>query len=77
MTATNDQCLAVSALLVDCKKALPLLHLSHQDILCEDMMKHMEKVEAAFASNVIRIGDHDIEFRRKQAAVADAMEERS
>lgn len=78
MTATLSQRLVVDALLVDCKRVLHLLQLSHQDCLCADLMKHMEAVERAFKepSNVIRIGDHDIEFRRKQAAVASEMERR-
>lgn len=71
MTATNDQCLAVSALLVDCKKALPIL----PGRLSEDLMKHMEAVERAFKepSNVIQIGDH-LPEKANYAAVQDAVQ---
>lgn len=75
----TEQQAAISALLVDCKKAIPIL----PGRLSEDLMKHMEAVERAFKepSNVIRIGDHQpepVHYDLIQGAVKEAVrEERS
>lgn len=80
MTRDTTQRLAVSALLADCKNALPILFM-YRDQLCADMEKHIRAVEDAFGigwgpPRLVQVGDAPAEvanYEAVQDAVSDAM----